>query len=276
MSMTPNIKIISTAAALIFATAACTDEIDFDYNSIDSLPVIEAYVNPTGAKVTLTNTRDMSDSTHTHTISGASVSLLCPDGRTVSLAETTAGEYTSADIEPQAGDVFSIKVTTDGTTYEATDTMAIAPENLTAYFAREEIMEKDRITFRFSFTAPTDSLTCYVALLTRNGKTYKCGTRNNYAHYDDGTVEGRMTCFNVDDIDDEDKQDKVLHDGDIMQFSLAGISRRAYDYLSALDYSGTTNANPSWQFAGGQALGLFSAQNVVTFPAITFKMEEVK
>ncbi len=253
----------SIISLLSVAAASCSDEISFDYNSVEAVPVIEGYVTPAGASVRLSLSRDMADSAHTHTIDDAAVAIIRPDGSSVDLPLTSAGTYTSADISGEAGDIFGIKVIRGGVAYEATDTMGIAPADLSGYFSREKIMTSDRITFRYSFVAPRDTLTCYVAILKRNGEMYKWGTKNSNSQYEDGTVEGRFTCFKEDDIDDEDKQDDVLREGDIMTFSLAGVSRQTYDYLSALNGSSSTNANPDWAFSGGMALGFFSAWNVV-------------
>ena len=82
--------------ALLLATvAACTDEISFDYHTVEPLPVIEGYVEDGGVNVLVTMSRDVTDSSRNHFVDDAVVSLAGPGGREYSVPAMGEGRYSA-------------------------------------------------------------------------------------------------------------------------------------------------------------------------------------
>lgn len=261
---------------LALLTAACSDEIDFDYDSISPLPVIEAYVEGGGVRVSITTTRDVTDSARNHYVSDAQVLLTGPGGAEYSVPYVGDGIYSRSGVSCVAGGVYTLSVGIGGETYVATDTMAMAPEVRKSGFMWEEFIGNDIVSYRYTVMTPADSLTYYVLTMKVNGKAYNWKDFSNYSAYD-GLIEGRLICFSRDDLEgkDDSSPEDVIHDGDKVEVSIAGISRRASDYYAALDLSGSTNANPAWSFSG-RALGIFAARSVVRLPDVTFSIADVE
>lgn len=263
--------------ALLLATvAACTDEISFDYHTVEPLPVIEGYVEDGGVNVLVTMSRDVTDSSRNHFVDDAVVSLAGPGGREYSVPAMGEGRYSLQGVECVTGGVYTLSVSFDGQTYVASDTMASEPVAPRGGFVWEEIMETDYVSYRFAAMTPTDRYSEYVVFIKRNGIPYSWSSFNNYAAYD-GLMDGRIMCFSKDDIDrkKDSHPEDVIHDGDKMEIAIAAVSRRVGDYYAALETGEDTNANPAWAFSGGKALGVFAARNVVKLPSVTFSIDGV-
>lgn len=263
-------------ATIALLAAGCSDEIDFDYDSISPLPVIEAYVEGGGVRVSITTTRDVTDSARNHYVTDAEVLLTGPGGVEYAVPYVGDGVYSRSGVSCQEGGLYTLSVGIDGETFVATDTMAMAPQVKNARFMWEEFIGNDIVSYRYSVMTPADSLTYYVLSMKVNGKAYNWKDFSNYSAYD-GLIEGRVMCFSRDDLEgkEDSSPEDVIHDGDKVEVSIAGISRRASDYYEALDLSGSTNANPAWSFSG-RALGIFAARSVVRMPVITFNISEVE
>lgn len=263
--------------AVMAIASACTDEISFDYSTIEPLPVIEGYVEEGGVSVRVSMTRDVTDSSRNHFVEDAEVRLAGPGGAVYSVPYVGQGMYRCEGVACVEGGVYSLSVSLGGQTYEASDTMAMTPEDPRGGFFWEDIMETDYVSYRFAAMTPTDSLTNYVVSLTRGGKAYRWSSVNNYAAYD-GLMDGRLTCFSRDDMDGkkDSHPEDVVRDGEVMEFVIAGVSRRVGDYYEALLNGDDTCANPDWAFSGGKALGIFAARNVVRLPVTVFSLESVR
>lgn len=269
-----HIQTIPVLAVMALASA-CTDEISFDYSTVEPLPVIEGYVEEGSVSVRVTMSRDVTDSSRNHFVEDAEVRLSGPGGALYTVPYEGDGLYRCGGVECVEGGVYSLSVSFGGQTYEATDTMAMRPEDPRGGFFWEDIMETDVVSYRFAAMTPADSLTSYVVSLTRGGKAYRWSACNNYGSYD-GLMDGRLLCFNRDDMDGkkDSHPEDVIRDGEVMEFLIAGVSRCVGDYYDALDLSGETCANPEWSFSG-KALGIFAARNVVRLPATVFSLESV-
>lgn len=269
-----NTIILTTLATL---ATGCSDEIDFDYNSLaEPLPVIEAYVENGAVSVSITTTRDVADSARNHYVEDARVSLTGARGETYDVPYTGQGTYSAGGVACTEGGVYSLSVTIGGETFTATDTMGIAPRVRSYGFKWEEIIQSDRVTYHYDLLTPADSLANYVILMQRNSRTYKWKSFSNRSAYD-GELDGRIMCFSQDDLDsdDDDDKDDVIWDGDVVDVLIAGVSRRVGNYYDELNLSGSTNANPEWSFSG-RALGIFAARSVVRLPSITFALSDVE
>lgn len=268
--------IIIIVYILIAASTACTDEISFDYSSVEPLPVIEGYVQEGGVVVLVTTTRDVTDSSRNHFVDDAVVRLAGPGGREYEVPYGGCGRYSLQGVDCVEGGVYTLSVTIGGQTYTASDTMAMASVGPRGCFVWEEIMETDYVSYRFAAMTPVDSLTNYVVSITRNGDSYIWAPFNNYAAYD-GLMDGRLTCFSRDDVDGKKNShpEDVIQDGDEVEVLIAGVSRRAGTYYYELMAGGETSANPGWTFSGGKALGIFAARNVVRMPAEIFRLDKV-
>lgn len=260
----------------ILLLCSCTEELDFDYHTVGSLPVIEGYVDDGGARVVISRTRDVADSARDHFVDDALVTVTGPDGHAVALEHEGRGVYSSAALRPREGQVYSLSVTFDGQTFEASDTVGVAPGSPVGAFVWEKVMEQDCVSFRFAVMTPPDSMTYYVTAMLRNGEVYRWGTFNSYTR-EDGYVDARYLCFNTDDMKGKkgSSPENVLHDGDLIEVYFAGVTKKSYEYFMALDMSGSTCANPSWAF-NGRALGVFAARNMAQMQPITFYIDSVQ
>lgn len=262
---------------LLFMTTSCTEELDFEYDSVAPMVNIEASVSASGSRVIVTTSRDVTDPSHEHYIDDANISLLCPDGKSVTLSPAGNGEYVANDVTALEGGVYSFSAQIGEQTFVAFDTMGIAPSNIKYDFVWEEIMGADYVSLRYGLTAPCDSLVYYMTQVFRNGKPYKWEVFNSYTRDKDLKVKGRCICFCTDDMagKENSRPQDVIHDGDIIEISISGISRRQYEYMASLANSGSTCANPKWQYSGGTALGSFSAKGEVKLGPITFSIKDV-
>lgn len=270
------IAIVNVIVAFIMTTA-CTEELDFEYDSVAPMINIEAKVSASGSRVVVTTSRDVTDPSHDHYVDDAQISLLCPDGKSILLQPAGNGEYVADGIDAFEGGVYAFSAQIGEQTFVAFDTMGIAPQNIKYDFIWEKVMGMDYVSLRYGLTVPSDSLSFYMTQVYRNGAPYKWEVFNSYTRDEDMKIKGRCICFSTDDVEGKEnsRPQDVIHDGDLVEIYISGISRRTYDYMAALANSGSTCANPKWQYSGGDALGFFSALGEVKLAPITFNIKNV-
>lgn len=236
---------------------SCTKEIDIDYHSVASMPVIEAHLNETGVVVGISRTRDIDDNEKNKYVDDAVLCLSSSIGDNVRLNYADSGKYVGL-VAPIVGVEYTLDVDIDGTTYTANSTMQPSPIIESARFKVSPIFTSNVVSLDFEVQTPTNMQYFYVYQIYRNGKLYKWNTFENRGS-DNGRVTKSVLCFYIGDA--ENDEDEIIADGDAMTLSIACIERKAYEYLYGLKMSARTTANPASMFSG-DAIGYFAAEGV--------------
>lgn len=242
---------------LVFLLTSCEKEIDFKYNEIDPILVIEGALTQNGAEVSLTLTTPMSQPMDRQYLRDASVRLLDMEtgDETVLLADET-GLFVS-DTPGVPGHRYKLHVEREGKNYTAECLMRPEPE-LTG-------MEFSWIKMPYDYVAvlqvswkddPEVMYDCYWLRLTRNGEAYKWAEVSDMLST--GGVINQIMMTTRRDLEEEDEGDK-LEKGDVIRATVVATSREMYDYLQALSAG---NSNGSRMFEGDFCLGYFLAGGV--------------
>ena len=73
-------KLLFYILLITCSLTACKKEIDFDYNEIDPIVVVEGRVTNEGTEVLVTKSRSVTDSVKSHCLPGAVVTVSSADG----------------------------------------------------------------------------------------------------------------------------------------------------------------------------------------------------
>ncbi len=243
---------------------SCQKVVDIDLNSAEPKIVIDAEIkNGYGCIVGVTRTVNFDEKNEFPPVRNAVVELSDNAGNTETLTESASipGLYLSQTLMGVAGRTYVLKVTVDGVTYTATETMpmpvAIDSVNVQQGFFRE------RRNLLVYFTDPVNIENYYRLVYLKNNKT-----STNLYITEDLLRDGKQidaTMF----IPDEDS----LRTGDSVLVSLRNIDKGSYDYFRTMSNAdgggdpGATPANPLSNFNNG-ALGYFSVYSEEEMPFI--------
>ncbi len=104
--------------------ASCTKKIDVNFDNAPAKVVVEGKINKNEyASVYLTKTLEVDQPQKNPPISGAIVVIADNMGNTETLSEVEPGLYHSSNLKGVEGRTYTLKVTTEGTTYTAQSTM---------------------------------------------------------------------------------------------------------------------------------------------------------
>lgn len=254
---------------LVVLLAACTKDLEIDYNHVEPIPVVEAVLTTGGLSVKLTQTRDMEEPANTETIDNAKISLVRVGdyGYETPVFNRGDGLYSVA-YEPEVGQTYTLDIEIDGTHYVASSEMKEKVEVLSAEFKIQEIFTQQVMTYEFVVNTPADEQAYYCYVTTRADTVYAWGTFRNMGS-DNGQVTETISCFNLDD-DPEEIDDNMLYDGDPVVTVFYTLTQENYDYLASVGMTSLTGANPDSQFTNG-ALGYFIATNIATTDVVYYE-----
>lgn len=268
---TPPFSILSLAvgAALMVMTSSCEKELDFVYNDIPPMMVVDGALTPDGVSVALRCTTPMDEPMDRTPLTDASVFLDdVTSGSSVALMPDEDGNFT--DARPGVvGHEYRLRILRDGGSYEMVTPMYAAVEIRSLEFNWIKMPYDNVAVLQGKFTddATTDG-DCYWVRLYRNGEIY------TWAEMDDRTAEDGICTFTLmtsrQDTDEED-DDTVLVDGDVVTCTVYRISRAMHDYLEALK----NGSNGPRLFTGGVCLGYFMATSPVS-RSVTFRPDEIE
>lgn len=221
--------------AMMFATlCSCSKEIDLDYNDIEPVPVIEGHLSNGEAVVTITKSRNMSDSTKTPGIQVEDVRIILPDGNEVPLSFSNGNYRNNNKIDLEVGSTYTLKVTMDGVEYTGSSTLQPKVEISEPVFRWVYLMDWYQVLEIVTTNVPDDQQFYGWARIHRNGKIYftdAAGTKGNYP-FEIGLYY---------DSDMENDEDMILNDGDTLLIEVRTIDEPVFKYI--YEYN-STKVNP--------------------------------
>lgn len=252
---------VCTMASILMAS--CKDNIDFEYNSITPLYVIEGSISNNGAEVSVKTTQDMNATSEQTCIENANVIITGNDGSMQTLNYAGNGVYRSDNtFAEKNGVTYTLCVTADNNEFTSTSQMqdAVTIENL--YFDWQKIVNEEVLCLNVRFHDIPDAKSYYWMRIFRNNKIYKWNVMKDLG-FEDSVIEKSITCISKTKLEenDPDDHDKMLYEGDIIRFELCSIDKQTYDYLYSLRLSNSNRTNPNINFTGG-CLGFFAAYHI--------------
>jgi hypothetical protein len=260
-----RISFISIALITLFTTS-CKDDIDFDYHDIAPKFIIEGSVSNIGAEVIVGKTINMTDTAKHVPVDNASVVITSSDGKQYTMSSVGNGIYHSDnDFKAIAGNLYTLNVDIDNTTYTSYSEMQDSTSIKSAWFAWEKVVSQDELCCHIQFQDIKDQENYYCYRIYRNDSIYKWGVMHDLG-YENTLIDKTIPCVSRQTIKDNNKDDResILFNGDRIRFEILAIDKRTYDYLYSLQLGKGNYANPINNFTGG-CLGYFSAHSVSSF-----------
>ena len=245
---------------LFAAFCSCTKEIEFDYNDIDPVPVIEGNLTTGNTEIKITKTRNMNDSVKTPGIMADNVTILSSEGEEYVLDFQEDGIYRpSSAIDVRQGVVYTLKVTIDGVEYSASSSVEPTVEISEPKLLWINFVDWMQIMEFESLNVPDNKESYAYARIYRNGEIYWWGQSSfkGNSPFDIGLYY---------DSEMEMDEEMILHEGDNLVLEFRSVDCGVYTYLSELS---SGNMNPSDFFTaskeGKKCLGYFSAYTSVKY-----------
>lgn len=284
-----QLAFIATAVA---ALAACEKEIDFDYNEVEPLVMIEGRVTNEGTEVLITRSRSVYDAVKPRGLAGAAVAVAATGGEgadSATLAYDEATGYYRSPLKGQPGTTYRLTVDLEGRHYEATSLMHPPAPLRSAAFLWQTISEERMLAYELWATDPQPTV--------RNYYWYRLDRTRHHPHFsgrtthdayrwnvfDDrgcppGSVVRDVMCMSerMAQDDDKDDWDNILYEGDTVTMRLMVIDEPTFDYLRSLSTGQRNGANPAGNIKGDPCLGYFTAASVTHADTLVFTYDGVQ
>jgi hypothetical protein len=266
---------------------ACKKEIDFDYNEIDPIVIVEGRVTNEDMSVVITKSRSVLDSVKGRCLTGADVVIACEGTKTVLPYDAAHGCYYSP-LTGVPGKTYTMTVDFEGQHYEATSTMTAPAPILTVEFLWQPVMKERLLAYELWGVDPEPDV--------RNCFWYRMDRTFHHPHFvehkptgayrwsvfeDRGNLPGKLSldvmCMS-ERAAEEDKEENwkgILYEGDTVTFQLMTIDRPTYDYFSSLRAGQSGGANPRSNITGG-CQGYFTAGSITHADTLVFRYDIVK
>ncbi len=260
-----KIKNISFGTALLMlllpAIISCQKVVDLKLKDASGQMVIEANVDNNNTSIVKLSQNISFTSANTYPpVSGATVTISDQSGKSYTLTEGIAGNYSSSQLQGTSLNTYNLTVQTGGKTYTGRSTMppAIALDTITA--KNDEFNNgnnQKEITVLYS--DPAGIKNQYLFLMYVNGVQVK-----GIFVYNDDLTDGKHVSRQLrqDDID--------IYSGDVVKVEMQCIDKVNYTYWFALQQQqqngpggGVTPSNPPSNLTNN-ALGYFSAHTTQT------------
>lgn len=274
-------------ALLLNVMTSCKKEIDFDYNEIDPIVVVEGRVSNEGTRIMITKSRSMQDSAHARCLAGAQVVVSDINGDHLIAFDADADCYRSS-LKGQPGQTYRLSIDFEGQHYEAVSTMPQSSVILTAEFLWQPILQERLLAYEVWATDPQpDQRDYYLYRMDRTwhhphfeGKKHTEPYR--WAVFDDrgcppGKIYRDIMCMSerAAEEDEEENWKGILYEGDTVTFSLTNIDLATYEYFSSLRAGQGGGANPKSNITGG-CQGYFTACSVTHADTIVFSKDRIR
>ena len=271
----------------VVALTSCKKEIDFDFNEIEPLVVIEGRVTNEGSKVLITHSRSVTDSIHPRCLQGATVTISA-EGNTIILPYDEASDSYYSPFSGVAGTTYQLSVDYDGHHYEASALMMEPAPIISADFYWMTMLDERMLVYELWALDPYPS--------QRNQYWYRIDRITHHPHFEGkrmtepyrwGILDDRgcppgyvfldmmSASEKTMDKDEEDRWKSILYDGDSITCQLMTIDRPVYDYFSSLRAGQSGGANPRTNISGG-CLGYFAAGSITRTDTIVFQRYGIK
>ncbi|MET0463093.1 MAG: DUF4249 domain-containing protein [Chitinophagaceae bacterium] len=270
--MTNNTSIYKSAFNIFLALSvtiflsSCEKVIDLNLNSTEKRYVVEGIITDlTGARVTLSQTKDFDEDNSLATVSGATVEMSEAGGTVTTLTESSPGIYTAPAMNGTSGKTYTLSVKVNGQTFTAVSTMPQRVNLDTLYVTDEFLFGENRRTANTEYQDPPGRGQYYRFVQYINGKKEPTIFYQSDEYTDGNYVNNKLFYFPEDD----DNEDQKIKTGDLLRIDMFCIDQNVYKYWFSLDRSATgesgqaTPSNPVTNLTGG-ALGYFSAHTTQT------------
>lgn len=249
-----------------FIFCACTEEIDFDYNTTESQYMIEGSVTQNGVSVKITKTVDVDDSLYSKGIAVKNVCLSDNNGLSENLVyDSISGLYVSELATCGiARNTYTLKVETDeGEIFSAQSTM---PDTIPI----------TDISFEYNDMGMDKMLICNIYTPVNNGQTYylkaKLYYNDCYAHqvidqiHTGGNFISCIVQMENKTFESDDNERVTI--GDTVKVSLMNMDQTMYRYCCSSENELSTLSNAISNFSGN-CIGIFAAYGITYYNFIS-------
>ena len=292
-----NKYLLSPISYLLFPIlfTACTKEIDFDYNEVVPVVMIEGRVTNEGCEVLITYTRNMSDSVKSPCLKDADV-IITTDGMTERLPYDAATRSYRSTFCGTPGQTYHLDITLDDHHYEAVSTMPYPAPIKSAEFLWQPIMDERLLAYEVWAIDPEPDVRNYYWYRMDRYSTHPHVSNKNPSYlnaslfihsepyrwnvFDDrgcppGLTFRDVLCMSEQAAkeDDEENWDSILYEGDLITFTLMTIDRPTYDFFRSMISGQNGGANPISNIKGDVCIGYFTAANITHADTIRFSYD---
>ena len=271
----------------VMALTACKKEIDFDYNEIDPIVMVEGRVTNEGTTVMITKSRNMTDSVRGRCLEGAVVTVSGGGVDEVIAYDPQAQCYQSS-LTGRVGETYRLSVDYEGRHYEGQAIMPAAAPILHSEFLWFTMLDERMVVYELWAADPKRDERGYfwfrMDRLTHHPhfKEKKYQEPYTWNVFDNrgcppGLLYRDVMCMSerMAEEDEEENWDYILYEGDSIMCQLMSIDRATYDYFASLRAGQGNGANPRSNLTGG-CLGYFTAGSVTRADTLVFRYDAVK
>lgn len=280
-------KILFYILLITCGLTACKKEIDFDYNEIAPIVVIEGRVTNEGTEVMITRSRSMTDSVRGRCIPGAVVTVSA-NGVNETIAYDPQAQVYRSSFKGTVGETYRLTVDFENQHYEGTATMLAAAPVISSEYLWYPMLDDRMVVYELWAADPEPT--------ERNYFWYRMDRVTHHPHLQDrkhlapyrwGAIDDRgdpqgMVHFGVycmsermAEEDEEENWERILYEGDTLTFQLMPIDRASFDYFTSLRAGQSGGANPRSNLSGG-CLGYFTAGSVTRADTMVFHYDSIK
>lgn len=266
---------------------ACKKEIDFDYNEIPAIVVVEGKMTNEGTEVMITKSRSVTDSVWGRCLPGAVVTVSSSGVSETIAYDAQAGCYRSS-LKGIPGQTYQLAVDFEGRHYEGVAKMPAATSILSTELYWFSMLNERIVIYEMWATDPEPN--------ERNYYWYRMDRITHHPHFKDwkhhkpyvwnafddrgnppGLVYRDIMCMSerAAEEDKEENWEKILYEGDTLTFQLMTIDRSSFEYFTSLKAGQSGGANPRSNLTGG-CLGYFTAGSVSRADTLVFYYDSIK
>ena len=272
----------------VMSLTACKKEIDFDFNEVDPIVVIEGKVTNEGSTVVVSRSRSIMTAERVHCLKGAIVTVT-GNGTTTPLLYDAEKDWYYSELTGVPGVTYQLSVDFEGKHYEAASQMQKPAPILSYEFMWIPMMNERMLSFEMWAQDPDPDQRNYYwfRMLRQSSNPHFANSPQtepyDWDSFDDrGCPPGRvfvdMVTVSEQQMNDDEKDywKWILYDGDRITVELMTIDRTTHDYLRELKASQHGNgANPHSNITGG-CLGFFTATYISRTETIIFDRKNLK
>lgn len=272
----------------VMSLTACKKEIDFDFNEIDPIVVIEGKVTNEGSTVVIGRSRSVMTAECVHCLEGAIVTVT-GNGTTTPLLYDAEKDCYYSELTGVPGVTYQLSVDFEGKHYEATSQMQAQAPILSYEFFWLRMMNERMLSFEMWAQDPDPNQRTYYwfRMLRKSSNPHFANSPQtepyDWDSFDDrGCPPGKVFVDVVTVTEQQMKDDEedywkwILYDGDRITVELMTVDRTVHDYLCELKASQHGNgANPHSNITGG-CLGYFVATSISRTETIVFDRNSLK
>ena len=249
--------------------------------------VIEGKVTNEGRTVTISRSRSVTDSVHSHCLAGADVVITDGDTTTPLTYDAVADCYYSP-VAGVVGKTYQLEVDFEGQHYEAEATMPAAAPITSSEFSWVTMMNQRMLCYEMWAVDPEPSVRNYYWMRINriSHHPHLEGTRQtapyNWDLMDDrgcppGQIFADWMLVSEKKMNDDEEKDwkRIIYDGDSVWMTLMTVDPKVYDYLYQLGMGQHHGANPRSNITGG-CMGYFAAGSITRSDTIVFRRDDVK